>query len=194
SCKDSVMKNPAKVLFVLPLLCSLFIFTTAAAQSLPAQANEWKEYSFQGDGIAFSAPSKPGFLKQNQDTPSGPVEIHIYTVDLGDAAVMIAVGDMKVKNNDVPVDAILEGAKAASLRMRNAQLVSEKKVSLQNNSGIEFEAKGEAFHFRSRSYFVKGRLITALTIARINTPFPAEADKLFNSLRLLDNVAYVDGH
>lgn len=168
------------------LVGGTLIPAAVAVQNAPTQKLEWKEYSYPEDGIVFSAPSKPAFMKQNQDTADGPVELHLHYIEMSGSVAFIGVGDMKEKKNDAPVKAILEGAKTSSLRARKATLVSEKQVSLQGNSGIEYEANGDTFHFRARIFFVKGKMVTALVNAPIASPLSSEAMKLFDTLRFVE--------
>ena len=45
-----------------------------------SQAGDWKEYVYEGDGFAISAPSEPVLQKQMMKPVAGEVEVHFYFI------------------------------------------------------------------------------------------------------------------
>ena len=170
--------------FLVPLLM-LCGAVQVFSQAQPAKP-EWKEYSYADDGFAFTVPSKPAFQKQQQATASGNVEMRQYSVDLeNDAGVLMSVSDFK-DAGDIPAKTLLENAVNGSVQATKAKKTSEKDIELQKIQGIEFEAESEAFHMRGHYYWAKGRLFSLLAVAPLGTPIPADAVRVFDSLKFVE--------
>jgi len=109
-----------------------------------------------------------------------------YSVDLGgDTGVLMSVSDFKDAEN-VTAKTLLEGAVNGSVQATKAKKTSQKDIELQQTPGIEFEADSDAYHFLGRYYWAKGRLFALLAIAPLNTPFPADAGRVLDSLKFVE--------
>src|SRR6266508_1940076 len=73
--KGPVMKTRARA-------AAAGLFLTCSTL-LSAQTPALKPYVYSSDGFLISAPVEPAFAKTMQDTDKGRVEMHGYTVDLG---------------------------------------------------------------------------------------------------------------
>src|SRR5262249_34129440 len=167
-------------------LVSLSIATTLFASPLFAQnqPNGWKEYSYPSDGFAVSAPAEPGFIKQDKPTPAGNVEIHNYTIELGNnSGVMISSAPLQGQQSDSKV--VLQKARDGAVGAVNGKLISEQEITLQGFPGLEFQVANDAFHARVRMYLLKTRLITAMTIAPKETQLPQNSSRVLDSLKLI---------
>jgi hypothetical protein len=149
----------------------------------------WKEYSFPDDGFAISAPSEPIFEKDTTQTPIGPLESHTYQVPLGaGGGFMVSAAEFK-QGEAVPVRELLQAAKNGAAANSKSTASKERDVSLEGNLGLEFELGNEVFHSRVRVFYVHGKLLTVMAAAPAATAIPPEADRLFNSLRLIRKAA-----
>jgi hypothetical protein len=169
------------------LVMTLCFLASCGLLAVPAlQQIEWREYSYPDDGFAVSAPGKPVLQTQNTDTAVGMVEAHNYIVDLGnDSGLAINATNMK-QAEGIDVRMVLEAAKKGIAEQTNGKITSEKDVSLNGNLGLEFELQNDAYHIRARYFFFKGRLLALLAMAPGKRPIPSEADRFFNSLRMLN--------
>ncbi len=165
------------------ILACLFLTVTLSAGSL-LQTPDWQQYSYAEDGFSVSMPSKPVFAKQNKETAAGTVEIHNYSVQLSDNAGVM-VSSVNFPPMDVPAKDLLQGGKNGALQSVKATLISEKEITLDGSPGLEFEAASDAYHVRARMYMVKTRLLTLLVIAPAGAPFPAEAGRILDSVKLI---------
>ena len=157
------------------------LFAAPAFQQNPK--DDWKEYSFESDGFAVSAPAEPAFTKQSQNTGAGTVEVHNYAIELGNnSGVMISSAQFDNAQGD-PKE-LLQNAKNGAVEAMQAKIISEKAITLQDYPGIEFVAENANFHVRSRMYMVKGRLLTLLALAPSNDKIPPTADRVFDSFKI----------
>jgi hypothetical protein len=112
------------------------------------------------------------------------VQIHNYFIDLGgNAGVMIDVTDFG-KDKKISARQVLEEARDGSLKAVNGKLGSERDISLQNYTGLEFEMEAAAYHARCRYYIVESKLVVMMSIAPFGKPFASETERIFESLRL----------
>lgn len=145
---------------------------------------EWKEYEFPSDGFAISAPSRPSFKSQAQNTAAGQVEQHLYSIDLSnDAGVIINVVDYGKDAKLSPSG--LQDAKRAGAEVMKAKVSSEKAISLDSNPGLEFELSSESYRSRCRYYIVGNKFVAITSYAGQGMPLPAGSTRILDSLRLL---------
>lgn len=164
------------------LVC-LWVAGLACAAS--AQNHAWKEYSYAGDGFAVTAPAEPALTRQDQATAVGKVEVHDYSIDLGnDTGVMITVAEIPGADKTPPKN-LLQGAKNGALKAVKATLSSEKEITFAGGPGLEIEAATDAYRMRFRIFVVKSRLLTLMAIAPLSASIPADSTRIFDSLKLL---------
>jgi hypothetical protein len=160
------------------------IVCTLSVLNAVSQVN-WREYSYPDDGFSFAAPAAPVFEKSTTPTAVGPIEQHTYSLQLGpNAAFMVSTGDFNEKGS-VSVKDLLEGAKKGAAERSNGAISKERDVTLEGNAGIEFELANAAFHSRVRCFFINKKLLTMMAVASTDKPIPAEADRFFDSFRLI---------
>src|SRR5579864_2107742 len=173
------------------MICISVAGALASAIAAHAQAapGEWKQYSYPSDSFSVSSPTEPVFTRQDKPTATGTVEMHNYTIEMGNnSGVMISSAQISGADTVSP-QTLLQGAKNGAIQTVNARLTSEKEITLDGNPGLQFEAENDAFHVRARMYIVKARLITVLEIAPQSTAIPADAERLCNSIRLAKGAA-----
>lgn len=144
----------------------------------------WQEYSYENDGIAFAAPITPVLRADTTQTDIGPEEIHKYSIDVDDnVAFMVSVTDFK--RSDLDARDAVRRAKEGSIKAVSGTLVSERDVTLGDNSGVQFEVEASSFHTRARYFFVKGKLIGLMSMSPMGKSFSSDTNRFFESLRLL---------
>src|SRR5215469_16021186 len=177
---------PMRIRLAGALVC-LCIGAILSASPLLAQNPQsgWKEYSYANDGFAVSAPAEPAFIKQDKPTPAGNVEIHNYTIELGNnSGVMISSAQFQGQQSESS-KAVLQRARDGAVGAVNGKLMSEQEITLQGFPGVEFQVVNDAFHARVRMYLVKSRLVTVMAIAPKDNQLPPNSDKVMNSVKLL---------
>ena|SRR5215469_16394487 len=160
-----------------------------AAVLLQAQTTQsaWKSYPYPADGFSISAPSQPSYTSQTQATAAGNVDLHNYIISLGNTGAVIISSSAEVKGlENASADDRLQKAKLGALKAGNATLTAEKKITLGAYPGLQYEATGQNLHVRARMYIVKNRLFQLLEISPLATPFPADAERITSSFKLLN--------
>lgn len=162
------------------LLVTSILFASSWQQT---PADQWKEYSYPDDGFLVSAPTEP-VLTKSPPLPAGQPEPRNYAIDLGNnCGVMVSSTEIKGAES-VAAKSLLAGAKNGAVQAMKATLTSEKELTLEEYSGIEFEAENESYHVRGRMYVVKSRLFTLLAVAPKSTAAPPEAGRVLDSFKL----------
>ena len=145
----------------------------------------WKDYAYGDDGFVISAPSKAELQKKSVDTPAGPVEMHMYSIHVGDdTGLIISVTDYG-KGNKLATDA-LQLTKNAALQSTKAKLVAEKNILLQDNAGLEFELQSDTYRSRSRYFIVGSKLIAIVSYAGEGRLLPPGTARMLDSLHLFE--------
>jgi hypothetical protein len=150
----------------------------------PAQTDPWKQYSFSDDGFAATYPVPPDLQKKSVQTSAGEFELRSYSAQSGDTALIAAVCDYGNAVAGKTSDQMLLGAKNSTLSNSASRLVSEKKITLGTNPGLQFEAENSAAYFTVRIYFVGTTLYQILTVSPINKPFH-ETARFLDSFQLV---------
>ena len=180
------MKNRLAQVLVWLFVSSALFAAPALQQQNSNSSNskdEWKEYSYASDGFAVSAPAEPVLNKQSQSAPAGNVEVHNYTIELGNnSGVMISSTQFPSAQGDPK--AFLQGVKNSAAGAMNGKITSEKEITLDGNPGVQFEVDSQNFHVRSRMYVVKDRLLTLVAVAPNDSKIPPTADRVFDSFKL----------
>ena len=177
------MRNRFAHVLVWLFLSSVLFAAPALQQQNSNSKDEWKEYSYESDGFAVSAPAEPVLNKQSQSTAAGNVEVHNYAIELGNnSGVMISSTQFPTAQGDPKT--MVQAAKNGAVNTMNAKITSEKEITLDGNPGVQFDAENANFHVHSRMYVVKGRLLTLLAVAPADGKIPPTADRVFDSFKL----------
>jgi hypothetical protein len=163
---------------------ALLVSATCSAL-LFAQTPALKQYVYSDDGFVIAAPTEPKFDTSTQTTALGTVQMHGYTVDLGnDSGFVVYAADFK-RSTGISV----QGGKEGFLANLKARVITEKTITLAGQPGIEFEWENPEYHGRAQMFFVGGILFQLLSIAPINRPVPPVVDGIFRSFRFLQGAA-----
>jgi hypothetical protein len=152
---------------------------------LPVAAQTgWKEYAYESDRFAMSAPQEPALNKRQIDTKVGPIELRSYSVTDGDSALFVGVADYGSHMDNQDSKTVLQGAKEGALKNSNSTLISEKEITRQGYPGLAFETESEKFHFSARIYLVGSRLYQSVAVFPRETSY-ADTTRFHESLRFL---------
>jgi hypothetical protein len=171
------------------LLCAVAASRAQSAPSQPppqpAQAAEWKSYSFPVDGFSASFPTEPAKQKQSVATAAGAFELRTYLAASDAVALYIGVCDYGEAAKEGDPDAVLEGAKKGAVSNVNAHLIDSKKVTLGIYPGVAFEAKAaEGTHFFGRIYLVGTILYQVFVALPSDRPYP-DTTRFLDSFQLI---------
>ena len=167
------------------------VMTAAALLAVvPLQAqtaqSAWKYYPYPADGFGVSAPIQPSYTSQTRPTDGGNVDIHTYTIPLGDnGVVMISSSEVRGLDKDSPKTR-LQMAKSGALKAGNATLTTEKEITLGPYPGLQYEATStQNLHVRARMYIVGNRLYQLLEVFPLESAFSADAERISTSFKVL---------
>lgn len=143
----------------------------------------WEEYAYESDGFALSTPSRLSMQEKPVATAQGQVWMHLYNLELGDdRGVMINVTDYG--HSPLRPDS-LQAIRDAMASSAKAKVLSEKKISIDSNPGVEFEMGSESYRARARCYIVDSKLLVIIGFAGGGNLLPPGTSRIFDSLRLL---------
>lgn len=139
-------------------------------------------------------PMEPQEQAQSTQTQSGVIEGHLFLADTPDGAYMVSYLDLPEElAKQSTTKSLLDNRRDTAVKNANAQLISEKEITLNGNPGREFTAHavgkaGERGFLKVRVFLVKDWVyqITVLTLEDRVTE--AQMDVFLDSFRLLDDV------
>lgn len=156
----------------------------AQAVNMTAQTAAWKQYVYSDDGFQASYPSPPDLQKKSVQTSAGEFELRSYAAAAGDTVLIVGVCDYGSAVEGRSSAQMLLGAKNSTLSNSASHLVSEKKITLGANPGLQFESENSATHFLVRMFMVGTTLFEALVISPLNKPFD-QSDQFLDSFQLV---------
>jgi hypothetical protein len=79
----------------------------------------------------------------------------------------------------------LQAVKDGMARSANAKVLSERKISIDSNPGVEFEMGSESYRARVRCYIIGSKLLVIIGFADGGNLLPPDTSRILDSLRLL---------
>jgi len=171
------------------LMLALMLALTACAGSeqpagAAAQPAQWSDYSYAKEGFAVSAPKEPTFSTKTVQTAAGPVEMHFYSVEVGNGMLMVITSRLHPKDKRTAQQVIAESKQGAAAAL-HGKLTAQKAITLGKYPGTEFEIAAERTHQRDRVYVANRKIYQVMVIAPIDRPLPVEADQFHKSFHIL---------
>jgi hypothetical protein len=163
-----------------------FALSTAAAQT-----DNWKEYVFNDDGFAISAPSEPELTSQPIYVAGGTADAHVYTTAVVPGTALMLFVFQRDRADRRTTAQFHEQARQGSLDSVNGKLRKRSDLTLGKFAGVELEFEAQhpeldtrTHQVRSRYFMVGRKIFHLVAIAPIDTTFPEDADRWFKSFRL----------
>jgi hypothetical protein len=132
---------------------------------LPAtlpQTVDWQKFASNDGRFTVLFPGTPKNETKDVETDAGKVSVHMFYVEYKETAYVAMYTDFPVEAKDEGIEAALDSGRDRGLEAANAQLVSEKKITLNGYPGREIRAKGkdpaENSVLVSRFFLAKRRL------------------------------------
>lgn len=162
---------------------ALFATCTFCAIVAFCQTGEWKEYVYAEDGFAISSPLEPQMEKRTMKLIGGEVEAHFYYFPAPGLDMVVIYAPLLPNDKRAPEEA-LKGAKNG-LDRSGATVLSEKAISLGKYPGTELEVEDSQYRQRGRFYAVERKIYTLVVSWPKGKPFPAEAQRWYDSFRVV---------
>ena len=156
----------------------------SGAPSEKSSSPGWKSYSYPADGFKATFPSAPDLQKKDVPTDAGSFQLRSYIAQDSGGAMFVAVCDYGSTTATTDVNAILQSVKNGALQNSSSHLLSEKKIALGENPGLEFEGQSESAFFTFRVYLVGSTLYQILVITPLGKPY-ANTARFFDSFQLI---------
>jgi hypothetical protein len=173
--------RPVRATRTLCIVSVLALLSLAA--SLGAQTAEWKPYANAADGFKAQFPSEPEVSKDSVPVGDTTFELHSYVAESGSTAVYVGVCDYGAKGLSGDPEVLLASAKNGAMGNQKAHILSEKKITLDSNPGVAFEAESDKLHFTARMYLAAGVLYQTMVATPLNEKF-ADAARFLDSFQL----------
>jgi len=183
-------KAPAWIVAGIVAVGVAAVFMTNRGQDLlssPPAPAAWQEFSSTEGSFAVLLPGTPSYEKQNSSTAVGPIDMHLFSLDLAkDAAFMIMYSDYPDVIAQAPADKVLDGGRDGALANTKGRLVAEESMSLDGFPGREFtiDIPGKGM-MKLRAYLVRQRLYQIMAVGTKERIDHEDTAKYLTSFRLL---------
>ena len=166
------------------------VFMTNAGQGLlssPPAPAVWQEFSSAEGNFAVLMPGSPSYKKQSSSTAVGPIDMHLFSLDLAkDAVYMVMFSDYPDVVAQAPADKVLDGGRDGALANTKGKLIGEQSISLDGFPGREFtiEIPGKGM-MKLRAFLVRQRLYQVMAVGTNERIDQEDTGKYLTSFRLL---------
>ncbi len=146
---------------------------------------DWKQFVYEDDGFAISAPTEPGLRRGTAIVGDGEVEQHFYSISLGEDSGWMAIAYTLDPEDKRRPEQILAEKRDSALESVHGKLISEMPILLDGYIGLQVELESEKYRARNRYYVVGRRMYELLSIAPMEKPIHRETDRFYRSFRLI---------
>jgi hypothetical protein len=184
---DKEIRMTQKIRVMLQRSLTMFAALLCFGIALGAQAQELKPYDYPSEGFRVSFPSAPELATKSVDTAVGKIEVHMYSVELANAALVVAVNDYGSNATGKDPDVVLDAARQGALSNTGCHQISSKTILLDGHHGVEFEGENQAAHLTVRLYLVGSVLYQVMVITPLGNTYP-DSTRFFDSFKLVPRV------
>jgi hypothetical protein len=138
------------------MIPALFSFASAFAARTPA----WEPFASTTDGFRALFLTGPEVSRKNVPVGGDIFELRSHASESGVTALYASVCDYGAKGASADPKEMLSSAEKGAVDDMSAQILSEKKIALEANHRVEFEAQSDKLHFTVRMYMAGGRALT----------------------------------
>ncbi len=151
------------------LVSAIAILVGVMGSGVVAQENSgWTSFTSPEGRFTVLMPAKPKIEVKDTDTAQGTLPLHLISASNENAYFLISYNDFP-NVEEANKQAALEAGRTGAIESMGGELVSERKISIGNNPGLEFSAKkiseGSEIIANARLYFVGHRLYQLLVLA-----------------------------
>ena len=169
----------------LALLVSLLVIAEAAAQDPKApQAKTktdqtgWEEFAPEGGGFTILFPTQP----IEATTAKTNYTLHSFTSVAGRGTYVASYADYKQIKLEPAV--FLISNRDRFIKSMQATLVSNREITINGHTGIEFTSVNSAANIRSQLFLVENRLFQTVTMILKDVDQTTYVNRFFDSFKL----------
>lgn len=172
-----------KKMHAVALVLSAVIF----AQALPQQT-QWVKVAPQGGRFSVSMPSAPDVTSETKESELGPYTSNLF-LSKGAGAIYIVGWVDYSPGVKLDVQGEINANRDNFVKGVEAEIKSEKKITLNGHPGIEFVAESANSVFKARVYLANPRPYMLATAWAKGAPEPAGVGTFFDSFKFEGNAA-----
>lgn len=165
------------------LLACMFLLVLIGCQQAPT----WKEFESAQGGFAVLMPGTPTEQRQTAKTASGSIDAHMFVVDHGDVAYMVAYSDYpNTMIQERTPKLILDGARDGAVANAKGRLLNESSVSMNGHPGreVHVEPVGGKVTITARIFLVGRRLYQVMVLMPKEKASSKDVNKFLDSFRI----------
>ncbi len=151
------------------------------------QAPTWTEFESTQGGFAVLLPGTPTEHNRTAKTASGSIDAHMFLVDHGDVAYMVAYSDYPdTMLEERTPKLILDGARDGAVAHAKGKLLSESIVSINEHQGreVHIERVGGKVTITARIFLVGRRLYQVMVLMPKDKASSKDVKKFLDSFRI----------
>jgi hypothetical protein len=165
-------------------LSILFALALSNAACFPLQVPDWKPFGSSNEGFHVLFPTAPETAKNTVPAGSESFELRSYVSEVGPTSLYVGVCDYGARGRTADPVTLLDGAKRGAVEHLNAHFLTEKKIELDSNPGVAFDAESDKLHFTVRMVLSDGLLYQMMVVSPLNQNY-ADTDRFLDSFRLI---------
>jgi Fas apoptotic inhibitory molecule (FAIM1) len=176
------------------LLIAFVATVTVGRTLLTLGQPNWQEYQSQAGRYSILMPGKPKEQTQSVDSAVGVLDMHSASFEDRSGAYLAMYVDYPADQiRSGQATDILDGAAQGAVAKVKGKLARQQNFSLGAIPGreIEFDAPAQgtqpAMHVKVHYFLVNNRLYQVMVVAQQNQDLPADAQKFFDSFKLIEN-------
>ena len=155
-----------------------------AQNPAPTAETPWKTFNCPADGFSVLFPSEPNMHENDVTIGDSTVEMHSYIVLIDSGALFVGTGDFSGSSSVSDPATLLQTVKGSALKNAHAQLLNERAIMMNGNTGLEFEAVSELRHYFGRFYVVGTRVYQTLVELKPDVDYP-DKGRFLDSFRAI---------
>jgi hypothetical protein len=148
------------------LLALLLVIAMASSPKTreESQAIQWQEMYSEAGAFSVQMPGQPTHSSQTVDTPNGPIEVHSFLMEHGEAAYLVTYSDYPEGYAEAfDAELLLDDSRDGAVANIQGSLVQEQPIQYGAYPGRELVIEGQDnIVVHSRVYIVNSRLFQIL--------------------------------
>lgn len=174
------MKCVAKI----TLLAVGFIALLPGCGKREAKKDTWKEFTSKEGGFSVLMPKQPVKRKQTAPSDAGPINVYMFTVNMGVVDYGVMYHDIQGKVTDP--ESSLDAARDGAVKSARGVLMTEKEISLDGNPGREIRIKArDNIIYTARIYLVRQRFYQTMVTVPEGVDVTRAARRFMDSFKLM---------
>ncbi len=162
----------------------LFALALSNSACFPSQVPDWKPFGSSNEGFHVLFPTAPETIKNTVPSGSESFELRSYVSEVGPTSLYVGVCDYGARGRAADPVTLLDGAQKGAVEHLNAHFLTEKKIELDSNPGVAFDAENDKLHFTVRMVLSGGLLYEMMVVSPLTQRY-ADTRRFLDSFQLI---------